>query len=347
MEKQKTDSAITYHNKDVISKLFGEKLKNKSFEVYGLQIPEITEVLPTNLPAVEANEMRLDNLFRLKDDSLALVDYESTYDYEDKIKYLNYIARTLKRYKAFTNPKQIIHMIVIYTGDVEKGKTIDKLDVGCLQLKVEEVFLSELNAEAIETDLYQKIHVGKSLSGQEQMQFIILPLIYKGTEAKQNCIQRCFEMGKKIESREIQTFVFTGLLVFTDKVIRKEDSEKIRRWIEMTKVGQIIEEEIQQAIAEMRRQADEKIKEAQRQADEEVKEAQRQADEEVKEAQRQADEEVKEAQRQADEEVKEAQRQADEKVKVTARKMLECGISIDQILQCINGLTRGELERMK
>ena len=325
MEKQKTDSAITYHNKDVISKLFGEKLKNKSFEVYGLKIPEITEVLPTNLPAVEANEMRLDNLFRLKDDSLALVDYESTYDYEDKIKYLNYIARTLKRYKAFKDSKQIIRMIVIYTGDVEKGKTIDKLDVGCLQLKVEEVFLSKLNGDVIETDLYQKIHAGKTLSEQEQMQFIILPLIYKATEAKQNCIQRCFEMGKKIESREIQTFVFTGLLVFTDKVIRKEDSEKIRRWLKMTKVGQIIEDEMQQAIEEMRRQADEKIKEAQRQADEEVKEAQRQADEEVKEA----------------------QRRADEKVKVTARKMLECGISIDQILQCINGLTRGELERMK
>ena len=82
----------------------------------------------------------------------------------------------------------------------------------------------------------------------------------------------------------------------------------------MTKVGQIIEDEMQQAIEEMRRQADEKIKEAQRQADEDVKEA---------------------------------QRRADEKVKVTARKMLECGISIDQILQCINGLTRGELERMK
>ena len=75
----------------------------------------------------------------------------------------------------------------------------------------------------------------------------------------------------------------------------------------MTKVGQIIEEEMQQAIAEMRRQADEKVKEAQRQADEEVK----------------------------------------ENAKGTARKMLECGISIDQILQCINGVTRGELERMK
>ena len=75
----------------------------------------------------------------------------------------------------------------------------------------------------------------------------------------------------------------------------------------MTKVGQIIEEEMQQAIAEMRRQADEKVKEAQRQADEEVK----------------------------------------ENAKGIARKMLEFGISIDQILQCINGLTRGEIERMK
>ena len=299
MEKQKNqkpDSVISYHNKDIVSKLFGEKLKHKSFEVYGLKIPEITEVLPTNLPAVEANEMRLDNLFRLKDNSLALVDYESTYDYEDKIKYLNYIVRTLKRYKVFTNPKQIIRMIVIYTGDVEKGKTIDKLDVGCLQLQVEEVFLSELDAEKIEENLCEKIQAGKILSEQEQMQFVILPLIYRGIEEKQNCIQRCFEMGKKIESREIQTFVFTGLLVFTDKVILKEDSEKIRRWLEMTKVGQIIEEEIQQAIAETWRQADEEKKEA---------------------------------------------------IKGTARKMLACGISIDQILQCIDGLTRGELEMMK
>ena len=71
----------------------------------------------------------------------------------------------------------------------------------------------------------------------------------------------------------------------------------------MTKVGQIIEEEIQQAIAETWRQADEKMEEARRQADEEKKQ--------------------------------------------TAKKLLECGISIDQILQCIDGMTRQELEMMK
>ena len=51
-----------------------------------MDIPEIVEILPTNLPAVEANEMRLDNLFRLKDGTIVIVDYESTYSYADKIK---------------------------------------------------------------------------------------------------------------------------------------------------------------------------------------------------------------------------------------------------------------------
>ena len=101
----------------------------------------------------------------------------------------------------------------------------------------------------------------------------------------------------------------------------------------MTKVGQIIEEEKQQAIAEMRRQADEEIKEARRQVDEEIKEARRQVDEEIKEARRQADEEKQEA--------------IKENARGTAQKLLKCGISIDQILQCIDGLTRGELEAMK
>ena len=31
----------------------------------------------------------------------------------------------------------------------------------------------------------------------------------------------------------------------------------------------------------------------------------------------------------------------------TACKMLDCGFTMDQILQCIDGLTRGELEMMK
>ena len=61
MTKNKQSSGITYQNKDVLSKILAENLKVKSLKVYGLDLPKITQVLPTNLPVVQANEMRIDN----------------------------------------------------------------------------------------------------------------------------------------------------------------------------------------------------------------------------------------------------------------------------------------------
>ena len=58
---------IAYQNKDITSKLLAEYFKGKTFKVYGLDLPEIKQVLPTNIPTVKANELRLDNLFELED----------------------------------------------------------------------------------------------------------------------------------------------------------------------------------------------------------------------------------------------------------------------------------------
>ncbi|MCM1209398.1 MAG: hypothetical protein NC309_10790, partial [Ruminococcus sp.] len=90
---------IAYQNKDIISKVFAENLKEKSFKAYGLDIPKIVQVLPTNLPEITANELRIDNLFLLEDKTIAIVDYESEYKKENKIKYISYITRVLERYR--------------------------------------------------------------------------------------------------------------------------------------------------------------------------------------------------------------------------------------------------------
>lgn len=260
-EKHKKNP-ITYQNKDVISKIFGENLKEKSLAVYGVNIPKIKEVLPTNLPAIEANEMRLDNLFRLEDGSIALVDYESRYKRKNKIKYLGYIVRMLKRKDLLEKSEKTIRMIVIYTGDVKKGTTDSRLDTGCLQFTVEEVFLSELNAGEIEAELTEKIKKDGVLSEEEQMKFVILPLIYAGKKTKQECIRRCVSLAKEVYFAEMQIFLLSGLLVFTDKVIAQEDSEEIRRWIKMTKVGRLFEEEKLEALRKLEAEKDEEKKQA-------------------------------------------------------------------------------------
>lgn len=95
MEKRE----ITYQNKDVMSKILAENFKDKSLKVYGLDLPKIKQILPTNLPEIHVNEMRLDNLFLLEDGSVAIIDYESSVKWEDYLKYVNYVVRVLELYK--------------------------------------------------------------------------------------------------------------------------------------------------------------------------------------------------------------------------------------------------------
>ena len=134
---------IAYQNKDITSKFLAENFKGKTFKVYGLKLPEIKRVLPTNIPTVKANELRLDNLFELADGSMALVDYESDYDHKDKVKYLNYVTGIVNRYLQENKECPIIHMIVIYTGDIDRNKVSARYNIGAVKMNVETAFLSE------------------------------------------------------------------------------------------------------------------------------------------------------------------------------------------------------------
>ena len=186
---------ITYHNKDVLSKILAENFKDKSLKVYGIDVPKIKQILPTNLPQIQVNEMRIDNLFLLEDDSIAIIDYESDVKWENHLKYLNYIVRILERYKKEEIPKQI-RMIVIYTADVEKAP--EEFSAGCLTLKMEQAFLSKIDSETVQEEIKGKLGQGRPLSDDELMKLIVLPLTYKGKEKKRQAVKEAVELAKQI-----------------------------------------------------------------------------------------------------------------------------------------------------
>ncbi|MCM1082382.1 MAG: hypothetical protein NC393_06480 [Clostridium sp.] len=239
---------IAYQNKDIISKVFAENLKEKSFKAYGLDIPKIVQVLPTNLPEITANELRIDNLFLLEDGTVAIVDYESEYKTENKIKYISYITRVLERYRREGIYNIQIRMIVIYTADVSRAQTEEVYDTGAFRLNIEEAFLSELDSEEIKKRLMEKIQNNETLTDEELMEFIILPLTYKTIEEKRKAINASIELAKQVTDVEKMVFLLSGTLVFTDKVIDRKTSNYVREWISMTQVGRLFEEEKQQAI---------------------------------------------------------------------------------------------------
>lgn len=236
---------VVYQNKDIVSKIFGEAMKEKSLKAYGLNVPKVVDVLPTNLPALELNELRIDNIFVLEDGSYAIIDYESKYRYRNKVKYLSYVLRILRRLirDKVDLRKVKIRIIIIYTADVKRGKTEPVFQAGAIQLITEEAFLIEIDGEKEYQRLLKKVENGQLLDEEDMMKMIILPLAYQGIEKQREIAKKVVDLIKQIKEMQMQRFLFAGVLSFTDKVIDEEVAQEIRRRLDMTKVGRIIYEE--------------------------------------------------------------------------------------------------------
>ena len=257
-KRRRGTNGITAQNKDVVSKWFGETMRNQSLRVYGIEIPEIVDVRPTNLPTVEANEQRMDNLFLLKDGSYALLDYESNYRISNKVKYAGYAARLMHRLQeeGADIAKLKIHIIVIYTADVAKKKTENAgdarntestLDMGGIVIRTIEGFLNRIPSEEVKMRIRDKIERKEPLEDRDLMELIILPLTYKGKEAQQRAVYEAVDLAKRIEDESVQVKAVAGILSFSDKIIDKKLADKVRGCLKMTKVGAIIAQEMEES----------------------------------------------------------------------------------------------------
>lgn len=202
-------------------------MKEKSLKVYGLDIPKVIGVLPVNLPAIEVNEQRMDNLFLLDDQSIALIDYENDYKQLNKLKYLGYILRCLRGLtKESYNPSNIqLRFIVIYTADVKRGTTNPCLSTGALTLNTEEAFLSDIDGKEECRLLTEKMKLNAPLTDEDLMKLIILPLTFQGKKQKQEAAKTAIQLAETIPDSDQQTFALAGILSFSDKIITEEQTK--------------------------------------------------------------------------------------------------------------------------
>ena len=244
-------SDIAYQNKDIALKYFGDALKNKNLTVYGLPNIRIKDTRPTNLPAIEVNELRMDNLFILEDSSFALIDYESTFGIHDIVKYVNYIARILKRFvrqEGGRNSERgrkrlpVIHLIIIFSADISD---IDPniLDVGCMQLKIEPVYLLRMETEKVYSKIQYKVENKETLNDDEMLEMIVLPLTVKGKEEKRALAEETVRLAQEIQDEEQRMQALAGILTFADKILDKESAKRIKEVIGMNKVEKLFYDE--------------------------------------------------------------------------------------------------------
>lgn len=232
--------AIAYQNKDIASKLTAELLVGNHLGPFGLPEKKVVGLLPTNLPAVESNELRLDNLFEMEDGAVAILDYESEFSRENFVKYLNYVARIMRRYANQKSLDQLkkLKILVIYTADVSQAQEV--YDLGGVVIQVEASYLIHQNTKEIYGRLKEKVSAGERLNVTERMELMILPLTIKGKKEKQEYIQKAIELAKKMEDRRQGAQVIAGILTFTDKVLDPAYAKRVKGEIKMNLVSQMI-----------------------------------------------------------------------------------------------------------
>ena len=241
---------VTHDNKDVLFKVLSQNYKNKSFKALGLDLPKIERVLPTQLPSVSANEVRADNIFLLDDGRILIVDYESKVKESNFIKYLGYIHGVLAWYYKEDKKIYNITMAIIYTGDIKSATS--QLDIGSARITIKQVFLSNFNSGEMYDSLNGKVEAGESLTDDDIIKFIILPLTESRPTKKQGLIEKTIDLAKKVADDESQLFIIAGILVAADKFIDKGYSSMVKEWIRLTKVARLFEEEKIEAVNQAR-----------------------------------------------------------------------------------------------
>lgn len=231
---------IAYQNKDILFKVLSQTYREKSFAVYGIDLPPIRELLPTNLPRISANEKEIDSLFLLEDGTYAIVDYEAEFKKLNKIKYLNYITRVIEKYYK-ENENFNLRLIVIYTGDVKSAESTFETD--CITLRTEQAFLSHIDGNTAFEIIQQKLYSGILLENDDLMKLVILPLTVPGPEGKQKMLEKVVNLAEQIPDEEQRIFTLSGVIVASDKFINRKYLEQIRRKINMTQLGRLYEKE--------------------------------------------------------------------------------------------------------
>ncbi|MCL1998381.1 MAG: hypothetical protein FWG65_06415 [Turicibacter sp.] len=231
--------SIAHTNKDIISKTLAQHYKDKSFSVYGLDVPKIKQVLPTDYPLI-AVEYRGDGAFLLQDNSLFLQEYESTLSSKNFLKYLQYVLALIKILADEGIKVTNVIIAVIYTGDVLTAR--DTYDLGAVRITVQQVFLSNFDTDGMYTDFQAKVEQRQRLADEDVMRLIIWPLTQPGNDKKQDLIKKAIYLVEQIEDEEQQKFIIAGILTATDKFISRADAEALERILTMTKVGRLFEE---------------------------------------------------------------------------------------------------------
>jgi len=190
-------------------------------------------MLPTVLRVAEVKEERVDFLFRLADESLLHLEFQTTSRVEDLYRFAGYDLKLAERYR------NTIRTAVIYSGRVKEGP--EGLEHGSLVYRVTNVYLNRMDGEKEYEYIKGKVERGEELSGPEMVRLVFLPLMRHRQREGEVALEAA-KLAKELRD-ERQNFVLAAIVGLSDKYMDEGDKRRLLEVIKMTQIERWIREE--------------------------------------------------------------------------------------------------------
>ncbi|GGJ06834.1 hypothetical protein GCM10010885_14940 [Alicyclobacillus cellulosilyticus] len=220
---------------DTLMKALTRSLSKDALSAFGIQGVELTEPVPTELPA---STLRMDKVWRMQDGQLFHLEFQSKRE-PTLHRFLEYDARLAHLYQAR------IRTVVLYHANVMAAPS--QLDIGVAVYRVENVFLSRLNGDEALNAVEKHLLTG--IWEPEDRLRLALAMNMQVRDHHQ-AFDRVLALAAMVSDDIERDLVVSAMLTFADQALDETQRLRLRR--ELRRVSKLVEELFQEGREEGR-----------------------------------------------------------------------------------------------
>ena len=210
---------------DTLMKALTKSLSGGALEAVAVYGVELTDPLPTELPA---NTLRIDMAWRMQDGRLFHLEFQSNRE-TDLHRFLEYDVRLARHHRTK------IRTLVLYHAEVTQAP--DELDIGTAQYRVENVFLSDQNGDAVLDEVTRHLQADK---WQPEDRLRLALAMSMDLRDRERAFERVLELVPRVPDEAERDLVVAALLALGDREYSLAERERLRK--ELSQVSRIAQE---------------------------------------------------------------------------------------------------------
>lgn len=223
------------NSKDLLFKYLSKLFKEDFFHVLGIEAGAVDELLPSDLPRVQTQDVEVDFLCRMKDGTLLHLEFQTTASESDIDRFMKYDSMIYDEWK------KSIQTYAIYGRGISKA--IDEKNYGSIHYKVHNIFLMYLDGDQIVVDLWKKVESGQELTEEDMGKLVLLPFMKSKKSRADITLDSAFIAGK-INDQEKQSQVLAFILAMSANFLNENEMDQILGVMKMTRLYERLEAEL-------------------------------------------------------------------------------------------------------